>query len=194
MNTFKQGKLFIKKGYTFKEDGLDFYSKDYDGEFTKFIHFNEIEPRNKCRIYTEKYPKILQGGLLLAVAALLRGLLTNDIDLKKSLIITGIVAFFGLVTILAYFIFRIKYFLIELEDETQIFVLLDSPSKQKMEEFIDELFKRRRTYYREQYFYINYESERQKELDKMKWLRNEDIISENEFLVVVDEINESLSS
>lgn len=121
MKEFRQRKLFVKMSFKFKEDGIDFQSKDLDGEFSKFIHFNDIEPRKKCRLYTEKFPKLLHSGLVITAIALIRGLMTSTDDMKKVIVVSSIVMSFGVLTILAFFIVRIKYYLIELEDETQMF-------------------------------------------------------------------------
>ncbi len=189
----KQKKLFVSKHFRLTKDGIDFKSKDFDGEFSKFIPFKDIEPRIQCRIYTEKFPKLLQGGLVIATIGLLRSLMNVNDDLQKTLIIFSIAIIFGLLTVLAYFIIQIKYFLIELEGDTQLFFILDNPTKEEMQQFIDLIYDKRKENYREQYFYINYNNTKDEETGKMNWLKSEEIISTNEYNVVIDEINEQLA-
>ena len=192
MNEFRQSKLFIKMSFKFNEEGIDYNTKDLDGEFSKFIHFNDIEPRKKCRLYTEKYPRLLHFGLLASIIAFMYLLMNSTGHLNTSIIVGTILLTCGILLVLAYFLIQITYYLIELEDETQLFVIFNRPSEKKMDDFIDEVFLRRKKYYREQYFYINYEGTKEKELGRMSWLKDENIISHNEYNVVVDEINDNL--
>jgi hypothetical protein len=71
-------------------------------------------------------------------------------------------------------------------------MIRNSPSEQVVSSFVDKIYEARALDYRDRFFYIDYEAKRESELGKMKWLREEDLITENEYLVVVDEINESL--
>jgi hypothetical protein len=67
------------------------------------------------------------------------------------------------------------------------------PSIKEVASFTDAIYDQRKVFFRKQYFFIDYDGERKQELGRMKWLFSESIISENEYLVVVDEINENLT-
>lgn len=191
MEEFKQRQLFVRKKFTFKDDGVEMYTREFGGdETTMLIQYKDMEPRNHTRIYTEKYPKILQSGFILLVISLVNGLLSSGANVQRVAIISSLSAVFGILTVLAYYVLKVKYLLVELENETQMFIILNKPSKAKMNEFVDELYERRKNNYRENYFYINYDNEKEKELGKMNWLLGEGIISQGEYDVVVDEINE----
>jgi hypothetical protein len=89
---------------------------------------------------------------------------------------------------------QIKYYAVGLEDNKNFMVLYDKPTKIEAEEFIDQIFLSRKQYYREQYFHIDYDNDKKAEIDRMKWLRSEDIISEKEFIVVIEEIEENIEN
>ena len=76
----------------------------------------------------------------------------------------------------------------------RLWVLYNKPTNTDAEEFIDELFERRKQYYRDQYFHIDYENNKKNEIDKMKWLKSENIITESEYNVVLDEIEENIEN
>ena len=73
-------------------------------------------------------------------------------------------------------------------------VLYDKPTKIEAEQFIDQIFEKRKEYYREQYFHIAYENDKKTEIDRMKWLKSEDIISDSELNVVIEEIEENIDN
>ncbi len=192
MEQFYQKILFTKKKFSFKENGIDIDLKDNDGDFSLFIHFDRILSRNNIRISTKKRKRVLQIGLLFAGLTFLRGItaINSDINamfaaIATSLIIAGIVYLY-------YYLTTVKYYSIPLEDNKVFQVFFNKPSKEEASAFIDEIYERRKTYYRDNYFFIDYENEKKKELSRMNWLLSENIISENEYNVVVDEINENI--
>jgi purine-cytosine permease-like protein len=189
MDKFSQNKFFVKKSFLFKDDGVEMFTKEIDGEYSKFIQYSVMLSRSNTRIYTEKFPRILQAGIIISAFSVIRIMFGAS---DSGLMIGGIFFGMGILAILAYFIFRIKYYLVELEDNTQMFIILNQPSEEKMQAFVDELYSRRRNFYRENYFYINYKKSREDQINKMDWLKSENIITDNEYNVVIDEINERL--
>lgn len=191
MEEFFQRKLFLKKKFSFKENGIDIAFTDKDGDFSLFIKFDRISSRDNVRIHTKRKSLVLRFGLLAAFLTLARGFLTAKTDIKTTIAIVFVSLFIAGATYTYYYLTQLKYFAVGLEDNKSFMVIYGKPSVEKAEEFIDEIFERRKEYYRNQYFYIDYENEKKSEIEKMKWLRSEDIISENEFNVVLDEINEN---
>ena len=189
MEFLKQRKLFVSKNIELTEDGVNYHSKDLEDEYSRFFDFSQIEPRTKCRIYVDKYPKLLYTGLIITAIALLRGLMSANVDLQKALVVSSVVMSFGLLTVLAYYIVRIRYYLIELEDETQLFLLYNKPNEQEFNQFIDLMYEYRKQNYRKNYFFINIEKTKDSELAKMEWLLDEKIISDSEYRSAVSEIN-----
>jgi hypothetical protein len=79
-----------------------------------------------------------------------------------------------------------------LSEGKSFMILYDNPSEFAVTVFIDEIYESSKQHYRNNYFFINYDNPAKTELDKMKWLFAENMISENECNVVVDEIMEAL--
>jgi hypothetical protein len=191
MENFKQHKYFTRKTFTFKDDGVEMFTKEMDGEYSKLIHYDDMKPRSESRIYTEKYPKFLQTGLVITAIGLIRALTVTE-DVWRMILALTISAIIGLIVVGLYYTIHINYYLIELEDDTQMFIIRDKPNQKAAEEFIDLVFEKRKAFYRDKYFYINYEGDKEKELNRMFWLKSEKLISNNEYNVVIDEIHEKL--
>lgn len=192
MEKLHQNRFYIKKSYLIKEAGIEYYSRDYEGEFTKFVSYKDIKARSLCRLYTESYPKIIQAATVLFVAGCIRLIFSNDAYLFNSLVISFSIIFLSALTFYAYFATKTRYYLIELEDDTQLFVLYNSPSVEEMNRIIDTIYAARKNNYRANYFYINYKNSKSDELNKMEWLRSEDLITPSEYEVVVEEIEDKL--
>ena len=134
----------------------------------------------------------MRVGLLLALLTFSRGLLTSKADTTSTLAVVLAAAIVAGSTLGYFFVTRVKYYLIDLEDNKCFFVLVNKPNSITVNNFIDEIFERRRKYFRVNFFQIDFDNTRTSEIEKMKWLKSEEIITQSEFEVVVEEINETL--
>ena len=192
METLKQKSILIKKEFTFRENGIEIQTKDHEGDFSVFIKFDRILPRQYIRTHTKSKRIVLRVGLLLALLTFSRGLLTSKADTTSTLAVVLAAAIVAGSTLGYFFVTRVKYYLIDLEDNKCFFVLVNKPNSITVNNFIDEIFERRRKYFRVNFFQIDFDNTRTSEIEKMKWLKSEEIITQSEFEVVVEEINETL--
>jgi len=58
MDEFYQRKLFLKKRFIFTEKGIEIEFKDNDGEFSLFVPFDKVGPREDIRVFTRKKKSI----------------------------------------------------------------------------------------------------------------------------------------
>jgi hypothetical protein len=188
----KQRQWWIRKHLTLLPDGLHYYSKDHENETDLKIEFSQVSSRDKSFVKTERYPKILNVAYFVAAIGILRSAVMYPSN-AEFLTGVGISLALGLVGVLIYRLVKTDYFCILLDDNTALFLLRRNPSAKEVANFTDALFTARKAHYRKEYFFIDYEGERKQELERMKWLFSEKIITENEYLVVVDEINENLA-
>jgi len=194
METFFQKTLFLKKKFTFKKNGINIDFTDKDGDFSMFISFDRITSRENVRVNTKRKRLILRYGLLAAFLTLARGFLTAQTDTKATLIIVLVAIFIAGAAYAYYYLTQVKYYAVGLEDNKTFMVLYDKPTKIEAEQFIDQIFEKRIEYFREQYFHIVYENDKKTEIDRMKWLKSENIISDSEFNVVIEEIEENIGN
>lgn len=182
----KQKSIFERREFKITKTGLDTYTKDYEIESTNSWDFDNFE--KKTRIYTEKNFKFLKAGLITVLVGVVRGLLFLNDDLTRSLVSGILIIMIGLILITYYFISQKKYLLLHMDNDQQLFVMYNKPNKKEFDEFIHTFYKRRADYFRENYFYIDLEGEKEKQIQRLKWLRGENIISENEYEEAVEEV------
>lgn len=186
-----QHKGWIRKECHLIPDGLHFHSRILHEEADVQIPYTRIMSRSKILNRTERYPLILQITAFLVAVGVLRSALIYPSNFDFLL---GVCAslLLGLVGFLVFRLVKTEYIGLPLDDEEAIFFLRNHPSEMEVQQFFDAIYQARREFIRKEFFFIDYEGERRSELSRMKWLRTENIISENEYLVVVDEINENL--
>ena len=194
MEQFFQKTLFLKKKFTFKNNGVNIEFTDKDGDFSIFINYDRITSRENVHVNTKRKRLVLRYGLLAAFFILVRGFLTAQTDTKTTIIISLVALFVACSTYAYYYLTQVKYYAVGLENNKSFMVLYNKPTNIEAEEFMDELFEKRKQYYRQQYFHIDYESNKKIEIDRMKWLKSEDIITEGEYMVVIEEIEENLEN
>lgn len=186
-----QRKGWIRKECHIIPDGLHFHSRILHEEADVQIPFTRILSRGKLLHRTEHYPLILQITAFLVAVGVLRSAIIYPSNLDFALG-TGTILLLGLLGFLVFRLVKTEYIGLPLDEEEAIFFLKNHPSDVEVEQFFDAIYQARKNFIRKEFFFIDYEGERRTELSRMKWLRTENIISENEYLVVVDEINENL--
>lgn|GEM_PF-6105093 len=185
----KQRTLFAEKHFIIQRNGVDYYKKNFETDSHEFISFADFEERKKSRKYAVKHPIIFFIGLGIILIGLLRASLLLDAHYSKSLLAGGLTISLGLFILLLYRLVQTNCFLIALEDDKRMFMLLNKPNQEDFENFLEAMYEARRRNYRENYFYVNEENDKRTELSRMKWLLNEDIITKEEYEDIVDEIN-----
>jgi len=189
----KQKHFWIRKQVTLLSDGVHYYSKDQDNETDIKIEFDQVASRDKCFLKTERYIRVLHVSWFVTAVGILRSavLYPSNFDFFIGVLVSlGL----GILGFLLYRQVKTQYFCILLTDNSAMFLLQRDPSVKEVASFTDGLYEQRKAFFRKIYFFIDYDGERKQELGRMKWLFEENIITENEYLVVVDEINENLSN
>lgn len=189
MKELQQRKFFVEKHFIIQRSGIECHKKGLESDAYEFISFVDFEDRKKSRKRTVKYPIVFFIGLGIVLLGLLRVTLLLDAHYSQSLTAGVLTVLLGLVLIVLYRFIQVKYFLIPLEDDKKLLMLLDNPNSEDFNAFIESMYEARRRNYRETYFYINEENDKRTELSRMKWLLNENIITEEEYEDIVDEIN-----
>lgn len=187
--TLTQRKLWIRKVHILKPDGLQTHTQDLEIDSTIFIPFSDIDSRKKTRIYSRKKVEIFYAGALLV----LFGLVIFATELYKGFehaFRAGLpVVILGLLVFGFYILNQIKYFLVPMDNGQMIYFLYNNPSAERLKAFINALYEARKLKYREIYFKIDLENDKQKELSRMSWLLSEQIISQDEYEEIVEQIH-----
>jgi len=153
MDEFYQRRLFVKKWFTFKEKGIDIQFKDNDGDFSLFIDYGKIGPRDDVRIFNKKRKVIWRLGVGLALITLFKGIVSIGSDER------AVFAAFATAAIVAgmfygyYYFTTEKYFAIPLTTGRYFQVFYNTPSVAAAEAFVDEVYKRRDLYMQSEGFF-----------------------------------------
>ena len=186
MIELKQKIVIEERNFKLTDEGLEMFCDDIESKNNSVYAFDEFS--NETRDYTEKFPKLIYFGVLLLLAGYIRTAILIDKSFATSLLSGQLLAGLGAVLILIYYFYQVDYKLLCLDNEKQVFIIADKPSKEEVLEFIKTFYEMRKTDYRNRYFKINFENEKEKEIDRMKWLRKEEIITDNEFEFMLEEI------
>lgn len=178
----EQKSRFKTEAYKITETGLETYLKDYEGVFTRFYHFDDFSRRTN-RTFTETEPKFLKIGIGIITLGIIIFKCSKFFEnIENVLMLSGLIsAIVGLCLVAYFFLNRKQNFLLEMDNDEQVFILMDKPNKVEVEEFIETFYKKRKEYYRERYFYIDFKGKREQEISRIKWLKDEDIISKIEY-------------
>ena len=178
----EQKSRFKTEAYKITETGLETYLKDYEGVFTRFYHFDDFSRRTN-RTFTETEPKFLKIGIGIITLGIIIFKCSKFFEnIENVLMLSGLIsAIVGLCLVAYFFLNRKQNILLEMDNDEQVFILMDKPNKVEVEEFIETFYKKRKEYYRERYFYIDFKGKREQEISRIKWLKDEDIISKIEY-------------
>jgi len=192
MDEFYQRKLFLKKRFIFTEKGIEIEFKDNDGEFSLFVPFDKVGPREDIRVFTRKKKSILRLGLALTALTLFKGIISIGTDQRAFFAATATAAIVGIIFYGYYYLTSLKYYAVPLTTGKHFQVISNVPSTYDVDTFIDEIYQRRNDFYRDKYFSIDYDNDPGSELSRMKWLFDEGIISAGELEDAVAKINEDI--
>ena len=128
MEEFYQRKLFLKKKFVFKSNGIDIELKDNDGDFSLFVPFDKIGSRNDIRTFTKKKKTILRLGLGLTALTLFKGIISIGTDTRAFLAATATAAIVAIMFCGYYYFTYLKYYAVPLTSGKFFHVLCSSPS------------------------------------------------------------------
>ncbi len=194
MKKLLQRYFFSKRIAHLREHGLELEIKDISLETTHFFSFQEIT-RESRRMVVRRGNILFLGAVLgLFNLTLLSALMARQPERWQAFL-----AYAGVTTMLMALLSWLVYltstkFLLILKTSTgrEIEFFNHRWGQRALGEFLQDLYSTRNMYFRTNFFFIDYESNRDAELDKMSWLFEEGVITESEFEVVKEEIENTL--
>ena len=157
-------------------DKLKVYTKDSSGKQESCFSYESLN--GKVQIVCQKNSQLL----FLALAALA---FSSCLLLQSLVIDRGIyyAVFPFIAAILSAILYRYKqqYIIIETSVGQKIVFILNKPSQRALERFLVQLWSYRKQYLREKYFYINYNSDLDRQTLRLRWLLEQNIITKAEY-------------
>lgn len=173
-----QKTLFEKRSFFLLDNKLKLYLKNPEGEYENYISYENL--KNEVKIYCRKIPQLFYLTLAISSFAVCSFLYSIFTDEDFTYTYTSAVA----IAIIIGVLYRIKqqnYIIIETFDSKKIIFLKDKPSREVLHLFLKRLWQQRKLYLREKYFYINPSNDLQQEIERLRWLLEQNVITKKEF-------------
>lgn len=179
-----QRSLFEKRSFYIEDEALRCIVRDSSGETEVYINYEDLT--NVVRNHFVKNSRLFFIALSFSVFSI-AGVLYS-FSMGTNIRHTGFWIAIAVVIGLFYQITKKQYKLINLNNDKALFIIKNKPSKSMMNHFIDELFAKRKAYLRENYYYIDGDNSREKELSRLNWLLKEKVITNDEYQFAKDEL------
>ncbi len=105
------------------------------------------------------------AAISFAICILLQGLLRNQ-GFNHAIVPLTIAVIFATL----YQIKKQNYIIVETFDRKKVIFLRDQPNRQALEKFLNQLWRHRKKYLREKYFYINHNHDSKQQTERLRWL------------------------
>jgi hypothetical protein len=174
----KQKYLFERREFFLESNRIRLFVKDIDGETEIYVQYETVTPNT--RIITRQdgwvYIAAISFGIFALVGFVLNFVGVSSLMRWSPLWAVASIIFFGF-----HLYRRRRYFILDLSDKTSIFFLSNQPSKEILESFVTSLYGMRRQYLREKYFVIDPDNDPDKEIARLNFLLEQEVISKSEF-------------
>jgi hypothetical protein len=172
-----QKTLLEKRSFYLLSNQLKLYLKDLEGEHENYISYESL--KEEVKISCRRSPKLLFVTIVMvtfSICILLQSLMTNQ---KSTYSIIPLIIAFLLAILYQYR--QQNYIILETRDRRKIIFLRDEPNRQALEQFLAQLWLYRKRYLREKYFYINYNHNLKQQTERLRWLLEQNVISDAEY-------------
>ncbi|MDJ0569207.1 MAG: hypothetical protein QNJ53_09165 [Pleurocapsa sp. MO_192.B19] len=167
-----------KRSFVLLPNKLKLYLKDTEGEYENYISYENL--KSEAQIRCRKNSKLLFvtiAAISFAICILLQGLLINQGFNYAIVVPLTIAAIFATL----YQVKKQNYVIVETFDRKKVIFLRDKPNRQALEKFLNQLWRHRKKYLREKYFYINHNHDLKQQTERLRWLLEQNIITKAEF-------------
>ena len=179
MEILKQRRLWNQNVFEIEEKGLAIKSKKFSIYVELTVPFEDIT-RTSTIVKSGSKGWFISGTvfLIFAFVCLISRLIGEDIDYLSDVI-------WLVCAVICYGIYILKYQNIKnimCTDGKAICFYLDKPNKDAFDSFINILFKRRKEFLKEKYTKIDLDFPLEQQLYRIKWLKDEEIINDSEYI------------
>jgi hypothetical protein len=172
-----QKTLFEKRSFYLLSNKLKLYLKNEEGEHENYISYENLkgEAKISCR-HNSRFLFVTIIMVTFSTCILLQSFITN-----QGFIYTILPLSAALLSAVLYRYRQQNYIILETCDRRKVVFLRDKPNRKALEQFLAQLWLQRRQYLREKYFYINYDRDWKQQTDRLRWLLEQNVISNAEY-------------
>jgi hypothetical protein len=172
-----QKTLLEKRSFYLLPNKLKLYLKNREGEYENYLSYESLT--GEAKICCQQNSKLLFVAIALltfSACILLQSLIINQGFIYS--IVPLIIAFLSGII---YQYRQQNYIILETSDRRKVVFLRDEPNRQALDQFLAQLWVYRKRYLREKYFYINYNHDLKQQTQRLKWLLEQNVISNAEY-------------
>lgn len=172
-----------KRSFILLPNKLKIYLKDGKGEYENYISYEKLKGEAKMRSHrNHKLFFITITAISFTICILLQSII-----LKNGF---AHAIFPSIITFILLVLYKTKkqdYIIVETVDYKRIVFLRNKPNPRALDNFLDQLWIQRKRYLREKYFYINHSQDTQKQIERLRWLFEQKVITKTEFKFAKDD-------
>ena len=178
-----QKTLLETRSFFLLPNKLKLYLKDAGEEYENYISYEKIksETQIRCRKNNQLF-FITTVATSFAVCILLQSLILNSgfVYAVSAIILALFLA-------ILYRFKRQNYIIIETVDHQKIVFFRNKPNRRALEKFLSQLWRQRKQYLRDKYFYIDSKQDPRKQTERLRWLLEQKAISKTEFKFALED-------
>lgn len=172
-----QKTLFEKRSFFLLSNKLKLYLNDGEGEHENYISYESL--KGEAKISYRKNSKLL--FVTLAMLAFSGCILLQSLIINQGFTYLVFPLIIALISGAFYHYQKQNYIILETCDRRKVIFLRDKPNRRALEQFLAQLWKHRKQYLREKYFYINCDHDLKQQTDRLRWLLEQNVISKSEY-------------
>ena len=165
------------KSFFILPDKLKVYVKNSSGKQESYFSYESLN--RGASIARQKNSRLL--FLAMAMLAFSGCLLLQSLMIDRGIYYAVLPLTFAILSLILYQHKQQNYIIIETNAGQKIVFILNQPNRHALETFLVQLWSYRKQYLREKYFYINYNSDLDRQTLRLCWLLEQNIITKAEY-------------
>lgn len=169
--------LLEKRSFYLLSNKLKLYLKNRQGEYENYISYENLT--GEAKICCQQNSKLL--FLAIALLSFSACILLQSLIINQGFIYSIAPLIIAFLAIILYQYRQQNYIILETSDRQKVVFLRDKPNRQALDQFLAQLWVYRKKYLREKYFFINYNHDLKQQTERLRWLLEQNVISNAEY-------------
>lgn len=171
-------KTFLeKRSFYLLSNKLKLYLKNGEGEYENYLSYESL--KGEAKICCQQNSTLL--FIAIALLSFSGCILLQSLIINQGFIYSIVPLIIALLALILYQYRHQNYIILETSDRRKVVFLRDKPNRQALDRFLAQLWLYRKRYLREKYFYINYNHDLKQQTQRLRWLLEQNVISNAEY-------------
>lgn len=180
-----QRTIFVKRRTVIEENKILYYETVFGKEMSASVAYEDLSANKMPHTIIYKNIGLYIG--LIAFATCITYISKDDKEMVPYLRL--VFALFLVATCMFHYLYKETVWKLKLHNLTYIFINMQSPDKNEVDNFINALFEQRRKYLRETYLHISRNLPYEPQFNNLKFLKKSEAISGEEYLELIAKLD-----